>query len=61
MIIIGGANDVAGQESMNTVRVLKKILQSLSLTNVVMINIPHQHDFLKVFNKFLTSFKFLAN
>jgi lysophospholipase L1-like esterase len=44
VVIMGGANDMAKNETKNCINTLKKTLSALTSTNVVVLNIPTRHD-----------------
>jgi hypothetical protein len=44
VVIMGGANDIAKNETKNCINTLKRTLSALTSTNVVVLNIPSRHD-----------------
>jgi hypothetical protein len=47
VVIMGGANDIARNETKNCINTIKRTLATLTCTNVVVFNIPIRHDLLK--------------
>jgi hypothetical protein len=45
--IMGGANDIARNETKNCINTLKRTLATLTCMNVVVLNIPTRHDLIK--------------
>jgi hypothetical protein len=46
-VIMGGANDIARNETRNCINTLKRTVSALTCTNVVVLNIPVRHDLIK--------------
>jgi lysophospholipase L1-like esterase len=44
VVIMGGANDIAKNETKNCINTLKRTLSALTSTNVVVLIIPTRHD-----------------
>jgi lysophospholipase L1-like esterase len=47
VVIMGGANDISRNETINCRNTLKTTLSALTSTNVVVLNIPARHDLVK--------------
>jgi lysophospholipase L1-like esterase len=44
VVIMGGANDIARNETKERINTLKRTLAALTCTNVIVLNIPTRHD-----------------